>query len=1269
MFSNGQARDRRSSKPYQLLGADPLTNDKDKTDAHSSSLQLRFISSANWIFILFVFALVIAGTQHLHKCVPRPLPPNEENDRFSEIRGRPILDKLSAIGPKPSGSVACEKEAVDTIVNELETIKKKAEDSHHTLTIEKQYPSGCFDIPRFDVDGFALCYKNVSNIIARLGRKDRPWHKSHTSVLLNCHYDSWPTSYGGSDDLVSCALMMEILRVLTDPRSKPVRHDVIFLFNGAEESSLLAAHGFITKHPYRHGIKAFINLEASGSGGRELLFQAGPGNQWLLNSYLEAAPHPHCSILGQEVFQSGVYPGDTDFRVFRDYGRIPGLDLAFVQNGYWYHTEFDKAEMITSGSMQRAGENILATLRHLLESPYLDNPAEYGDRKFVFFDVVGLFSVVYPMKLGEAINIVCAAIVFYTVFRKIRCFQKGDVIGNYSFGHFTEGLISHTCSAFFIVICVFLLAHLVNMSDMTMTWYVKQWTIVPLYGWSTFLAGMVGQTVVSRLLSHKSDAKFMEHALHDAHMTILSVVLVGLTYKGIASAFLLTLLILFPLLRNTMIHVLQKILMLESAILFCAMHLICILPGLVMAIYTSELLISIFVPIMGRNSGNPEIIIASFCAFSSFFISMALASLLPRTKTRSLRKIFILGFLIWIAFFAILNLKQMKASYDYKPEYPSARRTQFFHMRRKIFGKEGQLDSSDNGLVAIAQDYRGVSDIPSRENILATLRHLLESPYLDNPAEYGDRKFVFFDVVGLFSVVYPMKLGEAINIVCAAIVFYTVFRKIRCFQKGDVIGNYSFGHFTEGLISHTCSAFFIVICVFLLAHLVNMSDMTMTWYVKQWTIVPLYGWSTFLAGMVGQTVVSRLLSHKSDAKFMEHALHDAHMTILSVVLVGLTYKGIASAFLLTLLILFPLLRNTMIHVLQKILMLESAILFCAMHLICILPGLVMAIYTSELLISIFVPIMGRNSGNPEIIIASFCAFSSFFISMALASLLPRTKTRSLRKIFILGFLIWIAFFAILNLKQMKASYDYKPEYPSARRTQFFHMRRKIFGKEGQLDSSDNGLVAIAQDYRGVSDIPFVGQNDSGYEQIECRTNSKFCELPYYYPTAHRINDRMIRFKPVSEELSPKHPINVTMQGKVYDGDRIRYNYTVTGSEQISVYATSQGDYSIKSWSVFQNQDEADSDNSAFAFLHCSGEDCGHWEFEIVLERKEDFTDDAEGHELLLCAVAHYLHGPDMRSETLSGLLKRIQDERADPAKWKWAMTASAWNADVISKYY
>ncbi|KIH61183.1 peptidase, M28 family [Ancylostoma duodenale] len=230
------------------------------------------------------------------------------------------------------------------------------------------------------------CFK-VSNIAVRLSKKDG--NENRVAVLLNCHYDSWPTSSGGSDDLISCALMMELIRLLAH-QPDSLKHDVIFLFNGAEESSLQGAHGFITQHAWRHVVRAFINLEASGSGGRELLFQAGPSNQWLLNSYLAAAVHPHCSIIGQEIFQSGLFPGDTDFRVFRDYGRVPGLDLAFVQNGYWWHTEFDEARRITLGSLQRAGDNVYATLLYLLQSPYLDNPAEFGDQKNVFFDFLGL---------------------------------------------------------------------------------------------------------------------------------------------------------------------------------------------------------------------------------------------------------------------------------------------------------------------------------------------------------------------------------------------------------------------------------------------------------------------------------------------------------------------------------------------------------------------------------------------------------------------------------------------------------------------------------------------------------------------------------------------------------------------------------------------------------------------------------------------------------------------------------------------------------------
>lgn len=162
-----------------------------------------------------------------------------------------------------------------------------------------------------------------------------------------------------------------------------------------------------------------------------------------------------------------------------------------------------------------------------------------------------------------------------------------------------------------------------------LAWYSNHWVAPVIYGLPVAWVGSSTQTFLVAGLS-KRNKETMAKEVELVHSCVLSVILAIFTYYDIASGFLFVLLTL-PLFRHLLpetgrryFNVKQR--NISEGWVNLLIHVIFSFPGIAMIIYTSEMLLSIFIPIMGRTSGNPEPVVASFVAFSTFFIVLNLVS-------------------------------------------------------------------------------------------------------------------------------------------------------------------------------------------------------------------------------------------------------------------------------------------------------------------------------------------------------------------------------------------------------------------------------------------------------------------------------------------------------------------------------------------------------------------------------------------------------------------------------------------------------------------
>ncbi|XP_052205121.1 uncharacterized protein LOC127809959 isoform X2 [Diospyros lotus] len=400
--------------------------------------------------LLFCLAIIYALMSTLvyfviHMKFVQPLGLDAPLDRFSEARAVEHVRVLAKeIGGRQEGRQGLQ-DAAKYIKAQLEIMKERSR-TDVRIEIEDTIVNGTFNM-MFLGYSMSLGYRNHINIIMRISAVSSS--DTDPSVLVNGHFDS-PLGSPGAGDCASCvASMLEVARLTVDSGWVPPR-PLIFLFNGAEELFMLGSHGFMTTHKWHDRIGAFVNVEASGTGGLDVICQSGPGS-WPSLIYAQSALYPMANSAAQDVFP--VFPGDTDYRMFaNDYGKIPGLDMIFLLGGYFYHTSYDTIDRLIPGSIQTRGDNLFSIIKAFTNSSMLQNTFEReslravadvsNDEQAVFFDYLSWFLIFYSRRQAVVLHSIPVSIYLFMPFL-LRLTNIGFSCWIATFYDFIKGTLLH----------------------------------------------------------------------------------------------------------------------------------------------------------------------------------------------------------------------------------------------------------------------------------------------------------------------------------------------------------------------------------------------------------------------------------------------------------------------------------------------------------------------------------------------------------------------------------------------------------------------------------------------------------------------------------------------------------------------------------------------------------------------------------------------------------------------------------------------------------
>jgi MFS family permease len=695
--------------------ADLMMEGDEETVALDGSKKMRSSIHSIPIAVAFGTIAVLLGLYGLvytiDSILPTPLYLADEQsqpDAFITERARHDLKLLTDIGPRIAGGYENEVLAVDFLKREVNFIIQRAH-KNQKVELDIQVVSGSHYLPT-KPSGKIVPYSNLQNIVVKLHAANN----ASQSVLINAHFDSVPTSPGGSDDGINCATMLEVLRKLSREPKRPL-NNLIFLFNGAEETGLQAAHGFITKHKWAKDCKVLLNLEATGAGGKIILFQSGPAAPWLL-TYYSKVPHPYGQAAGEEIFQSNIIPSDTDFRIFRDYGGLVGLDMAFFKQGYRYHTKYDDFEHIPLGSFQHVGDNTLSLVRSLANAPEVSNPKD-NPGKIIFYDFLGLFMISYTQTVAHVVNYVVVVLSLAIFAFSVHTFKIGYSKQTLKYFALTFGTILGGWIA--AVVFAVLISLFTDKIGYSMSWYGNPWLIFGLYVAPTVaFSSALLPFIRHEKLTHNVKAQIQAHCVRFIWTLILFI---G-SIMNIRSMYAL----LIPVLFNTTGFILIHILRLQHTVRkWQVIYVVSLIIPTMFLMYTALTTLSLFVPISGRigPDKNADLLIGLLSSALTIVIISPFVAL--TTLVRHFK--YLLAFLALVfAISFIIIFTPLGFPYSGNTNSPAPQRYWMLHTRRVFHDENGVESKRDAGYFLLNMDRNSPQKVEGRVKDIARAKSLDE---------------------------------------------------------------------------------------------------------------------------------------------------------------------------------------------------------------------------------------------------------------------------------------------------------------------------------------------------------------------------------------------------------------------------------------------------------------------------------------------------------------------------------------------------------------